>query len=236
MTIRLDKMLAHMGYGSRRDVKKIIKDKKISVNGIIITKDDYKVDPSNDEIIFENEILNYLDEVYIMLNKPDGIISATYDPYNTTVIDLMPEYRNYKIFPVGRLDIDTEGLLLITNNGKIAYNMLSPKSHVDKTYYVKFEGLFKDEYIKSLNEGIILDDGYKTLPANIKLIDDNSCYLTIHEGKFHQVKRMFESLNMKVVYLKRITFGPLSLDNNLNKGEYRLLNENEIAMLKKYEK
>lgn len=235
MMMRLDKMLAHMGYGSRKDVKKIIKSKMVMINDIIITKDDYKVNTKEDRIIVFNELVNYLDEVYIMLNKPDGVVSATYDDINKTVIDLVDKYRNYKIFPVGRLDIDTTGLLLITNNGKIAYNMLSPKKHVDKTYLVSFEGTFKNEYYKSFENGIILDDGYKTLPSKIQMIDDNRCYLTIKEGKYHQVKRMFEALNMNVVALKRITFGPLTLDENLKEGEYRLLDNKEIEKIKEYE-
>jgi len=236
MKIRLDKMLSHMGYGSRKDVKKIIHDKQVRINGIIINKDDYKVDTDNDDILVYDENVNYLEEVYIMLNKPAGVISATFDTRLPTVIDLMPEYRNYKIFPVGRLDNDSVGLLLLTNNGKLAYNLLSPKSHVDKDYDVIFEGFFKDESIKMFNDGIILEDGYKTLPSKVRIISDNEAIITIHEGKFHQVKRMFAALNMKVIKLKRIRFGNLSLDKNLKEGEYRLLNEKEIACLKDYGK
>lgn len=236
MKIRLDKMLSHMGYGSRKDVKKIIHDKQVRINGIIINKDDYKVDTDNDDILVYDENVNYLEEVYIMLNKPAGVISATFDTRLPTVIDLMPEYRNYKIFPVGRLDNDSVGLLLLTNNGKLAYNLLSPKSHVDKDYDVIFEGFFNDESIKMFNDGIILEDGYKTLPSKVRIISDNEAIITIHEGKFHQVKRMFAALNMKVIKLKRIRFGNLSLDKNLKEGEYRLLNEKEIACLKDYGK
>ena len=232
--IRLDKLLSHMNLGSRKEVKQFIRKGFVEVNGTQVFDDDMKVSEM-DEIIFLDNVIEYKDFVYFMLNKPEDVVSATYDNNLPTVIDILSDYKKMNIFPVGRLDIDTHGLLLITNDGKLAHKLLSPKNHVDKTYYVKFDGTFKDEYYQEFNNGIVLDDGYKTKGASIK-VSNNEAYLTIYEGKFHQVKRMFESLNMKVVYLKRITFGPLSLDNNLNKGEYRLLNENEIAMLKKYEK
>jgi 16S rRNA pseudouridine516 synthase len=168
-----------------------------------------------------------------MLNKPQGVVSATFDPHKETVIDLVNEYASYKIFPVGRLDIDTTGLLLITNDGILCHKMLSPKSHVDKKYYVEFSGEFKEEYYEKFEKGITLDDGYLTLPANIKLVGEQKAIVTIHEGKFHQVKRMFLALNMEVTYLRRITFGPLSIDENLKEGEYRLLSEEEIDVLNK---
>ena len=233
MLLRLDKMLAHCGYGSRKEVKSYIRKGEVIVNGEIIKNDDYKVDSEKDEIIVFDENVNYLKKVYIMLNKPDGVVSATYDPYKKTVIDLVNEYANYKIFPVGRLDIDSVGLLLITNDGKLCHNLLSPKSHVDKTYFVNFDGEFKEQYYSEFENGITLDDGYKTLPGKVTLKDNNSALVTIHEGKFHQVKRMFEALNMKVTYLKRITFGSLVLDESLKEGEYRLLTEQEVAMLVK---
>lgn len=233
MLLRLDKMLAHCGYGSRKEVKTYIRKGEVIVNGEIIKDDDYKVDSEKDEIIVFDENVNYLKKVYIMLNKPDGVVSATYDPYKKTVIDLVNEYANYKIFPVGRLDIDSVGLLLITNDGKLCHNLLSPKCHVDKTYFVNFDGEFKEQYYNEFENGIILDDGYKTLPGKVTLKDNKSALVTIHEGKFHQVKRMFEALNMKVTYLKRISFGSLILDETLKEGEYRLLTEEEVAMLVK---
>ena len=233
MILRLDKMLAHCGYGSRKEVKSYIRKGEVIVNGEIIIDDDYKVDSDKDEVIVFDENVNYHELVYIMLNKPDGVVSATYDPHKETVIDLVSEYASYKVFPVGRLDIDTTGLLLITNDGMLCHNLLAPKSHVDKKYYVEFDGEFKEEYYESFKNGITLDDGYVTLPGNIEITGEQKAIVTIHEGKFHQVKRMFLALNMKVTHLKRITFGSLLLDENLKEGEYRLLTEQEVTMLKK---
>ena len=233
MILRLDKMLAHCGYGCRKEVKSYIRKGEVIVNGEIIRDDDYKVDSDKDEVIVFDENVNYHELVYIMLNKPDGVVSATYDPHKETVIDLVSEYASYKVFPVGRLDIDTTGLLLITNDGMLCHNLLAPKSHVDKKYYVEFDGEFKEEYYESFKNGITLDDGYVTLPGNIEITGEQKAIVTIHEGKFHQVKRMFLALNMKVTHLKRITFGSLLLDENLKEGEYRLLTEQEVTMLKK---
>ena len=233
MILRLDKMLAHLGYGSRKDVKRIIRKGEVLVNGVIVKNDDFKVDSDNDEVVVFDESVSYSEFVYIMLNKPSGVVSATFDNYKQTVIDLVSEYEKQKVFPVGRLDIDTEGLLLITNDGMLCHNLLSPKSHVDKQYYVEFKGEFKEEYYNAFETGITLDDGYLTLPGKIKLLDNNKAEVTIHEGKFHQVKRMFLALNMEVTYLKRISFGSLILDENLKLGEYRLLSEKEIEDLKR---
>lgn len=232
MILRLDKMLAHCGYGSRKEVKQFIRKGEVLVNGVIIKDDDFKVDSDKDEVIVFDENVNYQEKVYIMLYKPEGVVSATYDPYKKTVIDLVSEYASYKIFPVGRLDIDTEGLLLISNDGALCHQLLSPKSHVDKKYYVEFNGEFKEEYYKAFEKGITLDDGYVTLPGKIEIVGDQNAIVTIHEGKYHQVKRMFLALDMEVAYLKRITFGSLSLDESLNKGEYRLLTEEEVNLLK----
>lgn len=229
--LRLDKMLAHIGYGSRKEVKELIRKGNVLVNGSIIKNDDYKVSLS-DEIIVDDTKVTYLNEVFIMLNKPQGYISATDDNYQDTVLDLVNEYRNYKIFPVGRLDKDSEGLLILTNNGKVAYNLLSPKSHVNKTYYVKFKGEFKEEYFEKFSKGMVLEDGYKTLPAKIELLSSSEANVTICEGKFHQVKRMFLVNNMEVTYLKRIKFGNIELDKSLQIGKYRLLTDEEINLLK----
>lgn len=233
MILRLDKMLAHCGYGSRKDVKQLIRKGEVLVNGEIIKNDDFKVDSDKDDVIVFDESVNYKELVYIMLHKPAGVVSATYDNYKQTVIDLVSEYSKQKVFPVGRLDIDTEGLLLISNDGMLCHKLLAPKNHVDKTYYVEFSGEFKNEYIEKFKKGIILEDGYVTMPSDIELLSENSANLTIHEGKFHQVKRMFIALGMEVTYLKRISFGSLKLDNSLKKGEYRLLSDEEINLLKK---
>lgn len=229
---RLDKILAHMNYGSRKEVKEYIRKGYFMVNGEIITNDDFKVNPIDDEITFDGGKVDYQEFIYIMLNKPQDVISATFDPRYKTVIDLMPEYSKMNIFPVGRLDIDTEGLLLITNDGHLAHKLLSPKYHVWKKYYLKFEGIFKEEFFKEFEKGIILDDGYQTLPSKFELINNNEAYIYIHEGKYHQVKRMLEALNMKVTYLKRVEFGSLVLDDTLKLSEYRILTKEEINLLK----
>ncbi len=233
---RLDKILANMGYGSRKDVKKFIKDGKVKVNNVIILNNEFKVNPYEDEIFFNNEEVLYRKYIYIMLNKPQGIVSSTDDPKTRTVIDLLDEeYLIYKPFPVGRLDKDTEGLLMLSNDGKLAHELLSPKKGINKTYYVEVDGFVEDKYIEVFKDGIILEDGYKTLPASLEIINANiisKVHLTIQEGKFHQVKRMFESIGMKVLFLKRISMGPLALDESLNPGEYRELTEDEIELLK----
>lgn len=233
---RLDKVLANMGYGSRKDVKKFIKDGRVKVNDSIILDNEFKVSPYEDEIFFNNEEVLYREYVYLMMNKPQGLVSSTDDPKTKTVIDLLDrEYLIYKPFPVGRLDKDTEGLLMISNDGKLAHELLSPKKGVNKKYYVEVDGYVEDKYIEVFKEGVTLDDGYKTLPADLEIINANiisKVYLTIQEGKFHQVKRMFESINMKVIFLKRVSMGHLVLDESLKPGEYRELTEDEINLLK----
>ncbi len=230
--MRLDKMLAHMNYGTRKEVKELIRKGYVLVNGEVITDDDFKVDEINDEVIIADEKVQYKDKVYIMLNKPDGYISATYDSKDPTVIDLIDEYNYMDIFPVGRLDKDTHGLLLITNDGDLAHNLLSPKKHVDKKYFLKYDGIITEKGIKAFEEGIILDDGYKTIPAKLIDLGNNEAYVIIKEGKFHQVKIMMEKINCKVTYLKRVEFGSLKLDETLEEGKYRLLTEEELNSLR----
>ena len=229
--IRLDKILAHSGYGSRKEVKELIRKGFVMVNGEIITDDDFKVDEINDEITIADSTIKYEKNIYIMLNKPDGYISATYDNHDPIVLDLIEGYEKRNLFPVGRLDKDTVGLLLITNDGDLAHRMLSPKKHVDKTYYLKFEGELTLDKISKFQEGIILDDGYLCMPANYNRINNNEGILTIKEGKYHQVKRMLEALDCKVTYLKRISFGPITLDENLQEGEYRFLTDEELKLI-----
>jgi len=233
---RLDKVLANMGYGSRRDVKKIIKDGLVKVNGRIIKDNDHKVNPYEDEIIIKGEEVNYREFIYLMMNKPQGLVSSTDDPLTRTVIDLLEDkYLIYEPFPVGRLDKDTEGLLLISNDGKLAHELLSPKKGVNKTYFAEIDGIVEDNHIDIFNKGIILEDGYKTLPARLEIIESgviSKINLTIQEGKYHQVKRMFEALSMKVLFLKRISMGALILDESLKQGEYRELTDDEINLLK----
>lgn len=233
---RLDKVLANMGYGSRRDVKRFIKDGLVLVNDKIVKNNDLKVDPYGDKILFNGDIVIYKEFIYLMMNKPQGLVSSTDDPLTKTVIDLLDdEYLIYKPFPVGRLDKDTEGLLLISNDGKLAHELLSPKKGINKTYYAEVDGLVQEEYIDTFEDGVTLEDGYKTMPAKLEIIESgviSKINLTIQEGKYHQVKRMFESLSMKVIFLKRISMGPLALDGDLNTGEYRELSDEEIKLLK----
>ena len=230
--IRLDKLLAHSGYGSRKEVKELIRKGQVSVNEVVIKDDDFKVDEVNDEVIVEGIIVDYQKFIYIMMNKPDGVLSATYDPKDPIVLDLIEDIPTRGLFPVGRLDKDSEGLLLITNDGKLAHELLSPKKHVDKVYYIEYDGELVSDVKEKFKEGIILEDNYKCLPASIELLNDNKAYVTISEGKFHQVKRMINMCNGEVTYLKRIKFGPLELDNSLKEGEYRFLSNLELDSLK----
>ena len=229
--MRLDKLIAHMGFGSRKEVKEYIRKGYVSVNGEVIKNDDFKVDEEHDEIVFLDQELSYQKLSYFILNKPDGYVSATYDSKDPTVLDLIDYKQHRGLFPVGRLDKDTIGLLLITNDGKLAHNLLAPNKHVDKVYELTYSGEFKNYYYKCFEEGIVLDDGYKCKPAKIELFDNNRAYITIKEGKYHQVKRMFESLNMKVETLKRIEFGGLKLPADLEQGKYRELTEKELDIL-----
>lgn len=233
---RLDKILSNMGFGSRKDVRAIIKKGNVLVNDQSIRNNDFKVDPYQDEIKVSGEIVNYRKYIYIMMNKPQGLVSSTDDPLSETVIDLLEkDFKVFNPFPVGRLDKDTEGLMFISNDGKLAHDILSPKKRVDKTYYVEVYGTLEDKHKDIFKAGVILDDGYKTLPAKLDILEFGAiskAELTIQEGKFHQVKRMFQSIDMKVLYLKRISMGPLVLDPSLSPGEYRELLEEEISLLK----
>ena len=237
--MRLDKFLANSGIGTRKEVKEILKNKKISVNDAFVKDGKIQIDEEKDIVKYEDNIIHYKPFVYIMMNKPAGVISATEDNHHKTVIDLLnDEYRTYDIFPVGRLDIDTEGLLLLTNDGILSHNLLSPKKHVDKKYYVKIANPLTEEDIKTLENGIKLEENFVTKKAKVKIICNNSeknenlAYITISEGKFHQVKRMFKAVNNEVLYLKRVKMGSLSLDEKLKLGEYRELTEEELNNLK----
>ena len=229
--MRLDKMLAHSGYGSRKEVKEYIRKGYVMVNGEVVYDDDFKVDEVKDDIIIADMNVNYEKMIYFMLNKPDGYVSATYDPHDPTVLDLIDGYQNRGLFPVGRLDKDTVGLLLITNDGQLAHRMLSPKSHVEKKYYLKYDGKVPS-YINDLfHEGVVLDDGYKCMPAKFLDLGNNEAYIIIKEGKFHQVKRMMNSVGCEVTYLKRVEFGPISLDDTLEEGKYRPLSKEELNLI-----
>ena len=230
--MRLDKLLAHMDYGSRKEVKELIRKGYVLVNGNVIKDDDFKVDEFNDEINILDSEIKYEEFIYIMLNKPEGYVSATYDYSKPIVLDLIDDYKKRNLFPVGRLDIDTHGLLLITNDGNLAHRMLSPKSHVDKKYYLKYDGKYNESFIQKFKDGITLDDGYKCMPAEFIDLGDNEAYIIIREGKFHQVKRMVEAVGCNVTFLKRISFGNLVLDESLKEGKWRHLTNEEIESLK----
>ncbi|GIN88162.1 pseudouridine synthase [Heyndrickxia sporothermodurans] len=234
--MRVDKFLANAGYGSRKEVKKILKDGLVQVNGVIVKDSKVHIDPTLVEVTVQGELVIYREFIYLMMNKPPGVISATEDIHDQTVIDLLESMDTVlEPFPVGRLDKDTEGLLLITNDGQLAHQLLSPKKHVPKTYFAVIEGEVTEEDKKAFKQGIILDDGYHTKPGDLVILKSgkrSDIELTITEGKFHQVKRMFEAVGKKVIYLKRIQMGQLHLDESLNLGEYRDLTEEEIKLLK----
>ncbi|WP_102691012.1 pseudouridine synthase [Rummeliibacillus pycnus] len=237
--MRLDKLLSNMGYGSRKDVKKLLKMKAVSIDGIIAKDVSLHVDPEKQNVTVLGERVHYQEFIYLMMNKPAGVISATEDLYDQTVIDLLdPFHAHFNPFPVGRLDKDTEGFLLITNDGVLAHNLLSPKKHVPKVYYAKIEGRVTEEDIEAFNQGVILDDGYLTKPGKLIILKSgqvSEIELMISEGKFHQVKRMFEAVGKKVTYLKRLSMGNLQLDQNLSLGEYRELSPDEIEKIKQKE-
>ncbi|WP_096269740.1 pseudouridine synthase [Paucisalibacillus globulus] len=234
--MRLDKLLSNMGFGSRKDVKALVKSKAVRVNDTIVKDSGAKVDPENDVIMVGENVVEYKPYIYLMMHKPPGVISATDDRHDKTVIDLLePEFQHYKPFPVGRLDKDTEGLLLITNDGQLAHQLLSPKKDVGKTYYAKIAGHVTEEDVQAFASGVSLEDGYITKPASLKILSAGSqseIEVTITEGKFHQVKRMFEAVGKKVVYLKRLSMGKLELDQTLKIGTYRELNEEELSYCK----
>lgn len=236
--MRLDKFLANSGVGTRKEVKELLKKRLIKVNDEIVKDGKIHVNENEDTVKYKDEIISYKKFVYIMLNKPNGVISATEDKVHKTVIDLLgDEYRTFEVFPVGRLDIDTEGLLLLTNDGVLSHNLLSPNKHVDKKYYVELEKLLTKMDIDKLEKGVELKD-FTTKDAKVEIIENGGesdkirVYITISEGKFHQVKRMFKAVGNEVKYLKRVKMGTLSLDENLKLGEYRELTEDELTKLK----
>jgi len=233
--LRIDKILSNVGYGSRAEIKVYCKKGLVKVNDKVISNPGTQVDTDTDKIEFNNEVVKYREFVYIMMNKPDGYLSATFDKRDPIVLDLIESsYLAFEPFPVGRLDKDTEGLLVLTNDGKLAHRVLSPKKHVPKTYYAKIDGVVTEKDVKAFEEGVTLDDGYETMPSQLKILESaetSEIELTIHEGKFHQVKRMFESVDKKVVYLKRLSMGKLKLDETLSLGEYRELTEEEVKLI-----
>jgi 16S rRNA pseudouridine516 synthase len=234
--MRIDKMLANLGYGSRKEVKKLLKDGAITVNEKVVKDAKEQVNPNSDTVTLYGEVIEYKEFIYLMMNKPPDVISATEDSYEKTVIDLLQlEDAIFAPFPVGRLDKDTEGLLLLTNDGQLAHRLLSPKKHVPKTYFAVIDQEVTEDDVTTFSRGVTLDDGYVTKPGELKILKSgihSDIELTITEGKFHQVKRMFEAVGKRVIYLQRILMGPLPLDEDLELGEYRELTEEEVNLLK----
>lgn len=235
--MRLDKLLSNMGLGTRSEVRKLITHGNVTVNEEVIKKIGFPVKENTDIVLLRGQPVGFVKNVYIMLNKPQEVISATEDENHKTVIDIVSEkYGNRKLFPVGRLDIDTEGLILITDDGDFSHNLMSPKKHVNKTYFAKVEGTVTEETIELFKKGIVFEDGTLCKPGELKIINISNKHsnveLTITEGKFHQVKRMFAVVDMFVVYLKRISIGRISLDSSLELGEFRELTKEEFEKLK----
>lgn len=276
-SLRLDKMLGNLGYGTRSGIKALVRQGAVTVNGARAKDPGMQIDPERDEVTLDGETIRYRETVYVMLNKPAGYVSATEDVRDRTVLELLDEEMNvFAPFPVGRLDKDTEGLLLLTNDGKLAHELLSPRKHVPKTYRALVAGEPGEREAQAFRAGVELDDGYVTLPAELRVLavvrpgepidwpemaaaaermsrepalrgpelEEASreglplswIELTIHEGKYHQVKRMFQAVGQKVIYLRRVAMGPLELDAELSEGEWRELTEEETAALREYRK
>lgn len=237
--MRIDKMLANLGYGSRKEVKQLLKSGAVTVDGDVVKDAKQHIDTSKQTVSLNGEIIEYKEFIYLMMNKPQGVLSATEDSTGETVIDLLAlEDQVYEPFPVGRLDKDTEGLLLITNDGQLAHRLLAPKKHVPKTYIAVIDREVTEEDVRAFATGVTLDDGYETKPGELKILKSgirSDIELTITEGKFHQVKRMFEAVGKSVVYLQRISMGPLPLDETLELGEYRELTDEEVELLRDFQ-
>lgn len=239
MTERLDKFLANAGFGTRTEVKKIIKQKRVKIDGEISKNGDIKIDPEQQIISVDEKPVSTQKQEYLLLHKPAGYVTATRDNREKTVMDLIDSPIKDRLFPVGRLDKDTEGLLLITDDGPLAHRLLSPKKHVPKTYYAKVSGCMEENCCAQFREGMDIGDEKPTLPAELEIVSTHpeenysEIRLTIHEGRFHQVKRMCQAVGHEVLYLKRIAFGSLILDESLSKGSYRRLSQQEIENLTK---
>ena len=251
---RLDKFLCDSLNMTRKEAKESVKKGKVVVNGEAIKKPEYKVDAEQDQVEFDHKLIQFEQFHYLMLHKPQGVISATKDHHDQTVLDLIHEDYKDRLFPVGRLDKDTEGLLLLTDDGMLAHELLAPGKHVDKTYFVRVEGKLTVEKIEKLENGVDIGEKKLTMPAKVEIVGGSwegagepepgrvrrenlpevytELHLTIHEGKFHQVKRMMEAVGTPVIYLKRISMGPLILPDDLKKGECRSLTDEELRKLK----
>ncbi len=241
--IRLDKYLADMQAGTRSQVKEYIRKRRVCVDDKVVTAPEYKIDTATQKVTLDNKTVGYVEYEYYMLNKPMGVVSATSDKNDKTVVDLIDSLRK-DLFPVGRLDKDTEGLLILTNDGKLAHELLSPKKHVGKTYFALIEGEVNQQTVELFKNGLAVDKDFTAMPAVLEILGAPVCsveitaenvtgvYITIHEGKFHQIKRMFATVGCEVKYLQRVQMGALVLDKSLQRGEYRPLTEEEINYLK----
>lgn len=232
--IRLDKYLAEMGAGTRSEVKKYIRQGSVTVDGVTVKKPEEKVNELTQKVCVNGKQIGYEKFEYYMLNKPKGVVSATTDPKDQTVVELIESRKRKDLFPVGRLDKDTEGLLLITNDGELAHRLLAPKKHVDKVYYAKIDGTVTEETVARFREGLDIGSGEFAKPSSLTIVKSgliSEIELTIQEGKFHQVKRMFHAVGMEVLELKRLSMGSLVLDPALKPGEYRRLKEEEVEKL-----
>lgn len=232
---RIDKVLSNIGIGSRKEVRDMIKSGCIEVDDTIISDASIHVDTETQIIKVRGSIIKYKKYIYIMMNKPKGVLSATEDNYCKTAFDLLSdEYKSFKPSPAGRLDKDTEGLLIMTNDGQILHKIISPKNHVPKKYYAQIAGVVDKSDILAFNNGIILDDGYKTMPGELEIKQSGNVsqvIVTIYEGKFHQIKRMFKALGKEVIYLKRFSIGSICLDESLELSEFRELYDYELKLL-----
>ncbi len=234
--IRLDKFLADAGQGTRSEVKIKLKQCRVRVNGDVVKKPEIKINPDEDKVSIDGKELLFEEFQYYMLNKPAGVVSATKDDRDKTVIELIGEDKRRDLFPVGRLDKDTEGLLIITNDGALANSLLAPGKHVDKCYFARIDGKVTEDTVKSFENGLDIGDEKLTAPATLIIEEsgeESLVRIIITEGRYHQVKRMFEAVGMKVTYLKRLSMGSLCLDSSLGIGEYRRLTEHELDLLKK---
>lgn len=229
--MRLDKFLCDAGIGSRSQVKTYVKQGLVAVGGVVEKQADRKFDENKETVTFKGEVCQYAKYGYFMLNKPKGVVSATNDNVSETVISLLGNTGIKDLFPVGRLDKDTEGLLLITNDGALAHNLLAPKKHVDKTYLVTIAKPLGEDEKNALETGVDIGEEKPTLPAKVEVISESQIKLTIQEGKFHQVKRMLQAVDNQVTQLKRLSMGTLVLDESLKPGEFRELTEKELQLL-----
>ena len=226
--MRLDKFLSNAKVLSRKECEIAVKKRNITINNKVATKKDVMVEPNVDIVKLNGETIEYNEFIYLMINKPQGYVSSTDDPRDKTVLDLLPEkYKKYNLFPCGRLDKDTVGLVILTNNGKASHSLLSPKHHVEKVYEFKLAQPVKTEDIEHLEKGITLLDGYETKPCKINMLNQTHGHITLIEGKYHQIKRMFGAVNNKIIFLKRISFSTIKLDPTLEEGQFRELTESE---------